>query len=144
MATAVKEKAAADKALADAQGVVDSNGGYVANANMDQYLTQNTSFVEDGSKHFIDGIRKVTYKYTVRAVSEENVESDAGNEVEAKDNAKPKVSSFTMNTASNVVTVVFSEPMNELDFRNQANYVLSAPTGATVTLPALSLSLIHI
>ena len=148
LATAVKEKAAADKALADAQGVIDSNGGYVANTNGDKYLTQNTSFVqgsEDGKPlQFADGIRKVTYKYTVRAVSEDNVESDAGNEVEAKDNTKPKVSSFTMNTASNVVTVVFNEPMNELDFRNQANYVLSAPTGATVTLPALSNALFKI
>ncbi|HRH92240.1 MAG TPA: Ig-like domain-containing protein, partial [Agitococcus sp.] len=33
---------------------------------------------------------------------------------------------------SDVITVVFTEPMNELDFRNQANYVLSAPTGVTV------------
>ena len=41
-----------------------------------------------------------------------------------------------MNTASNVVTVVFSEPMNELDFRKQTNYVLSAPVG--VTVPAVS------
>lgn len=144
LATKVKEQAAADKALADAQGAADSNGGYVDNTNNDPYLTQNTSFVEDGTSAFIDGIRKVTYKYKVRAVSEDNVESDDGNEVTAQDNTKPKVSSFTMSTASNVVTVVFNEPMNELDFRNQANYVLSAATDSTVTVPTLANALFKI
>ncbi|HMY01195.1 MAG TPA: hypothetical protein PKC44_15600, partial [Agitococcus sp.] len=143
LASKVKEQAAAEKDLADAQGAVDSNGGYPQTndptnpyENNDPYLTQNTSFVEDGRAKFVDGIRKITYKYKVRAVSENNVESVDSDEVEAKDNTAPKVASFTMNTASNVITVVFTEPMNELDFRNEANYVLSAPTG--VTLPESS------
>jgi hypothetical protein len=140
LADALKAQATADKNLADAQGVVDSNGGFndpekLNDKRVDKYLTLNTSFVEDGSAKFADGIRKITYKYKVRAVTEDNAESVDSNEVEAKDNTAPKVSSFTMNTASDVITVVFTEPMNELDFKNQANYVLSAPTG--VTVPAL-------
>ena len=142
LAANVKAQAVADKDLADAQGVFDSNGGYPQTndptnpyENNDPYLTQNTSFVENGGA-FVDGIRKITYKYKVRAVTEDNVESVDSNEVEAKDNTAPKVSSFTMNTASKVITVVFNEPIEEASFKTGANYVLSAPTG--VTVPALS------
>ena len=139
LASKVKAQATADKELADAQGAVYSNGGYVDErydepALKDLYLTQNTIFVEDGSdKFFVDGIRKVTYKYKVRAVSEDNVESDDSNEVTAQDNTQPKVASFTMNTASNVVTVVFNEPMDEASFQTSANYVLKAADDSVIT-----------
>ena len=139
----IAAQVAADKNLADAQGAFDSDSGYTEAGDTlgDKYLTQNTNFVEASGATFVEGVRKVTYKYKVRAVSEDNVESDDGNEVIAKDNTKPKVDTITMNTASNVVTVVFNEPINEIDFRTQANYVLSAPANSGITLPALSNSL---
>jgi len=138
----IAAQVAADKNLADAQGAFDSDSGYTEAGDTlgDKYLTQNTNFVES-SGTFVEGVRKVTYKYKVRAVSEDNVESDDSIEIEAKDNTKPKVDTITMNTASNVVTVVFNEPINEIDFRTQANYVLSAPANSGITLPALSNSL---
>jgi hypothetical protein len=97
--------------------------------------------------NFVDLDLKVSYKYMVRPVSRDNIESAdstsvAGTDI-AQDNTTPSVASVGIVTGSRTVTVFFDEEMDEASAETLTHYVLAATTGANApatapTIPALS------
>lgn len=106
---------------------------------------ENSEFIDN--VQFIRGDLKVTYKYMVRPVSFDNVESGDSTSVTgqdiAQDNTAPSVSGINLSTGSRTVTVQFDEPMDEASAETLANYALAATTGADApqvapSIPALN------
>lgn len=97
--------------------------------------------------NFVDLDLKVSYKYMVRPVSRDNIESAdstsvAGTDI-AQDDTPPSVAPVNMATNDKTVTVFFDEPMDEASAETLTHYVLAATTGADApatapTIPALS------
>ena len=95
---------------------------------------------------FVEGGLKVAYKYMVRPVSLDNIESADSTSVVgtdiAQDNWTPAVAGAGITgvaVTSKVVTVIFNEQMDEASAETLANYTLAVTTGANApaTAPAL-------
>ena len=127
----------------DADGPVDAN-----NNGIDDKMWTEVSEFSDMNVNFVEGDLKVTYKYMVRPVSFDNIESGDSTSVEgqdiAQDNTAPSVDVINnISTASRTVTVWFDEPMDEASAETLANYALAATTGANApqvapSIPALN------
>ena len=103
--------------------------------------------------NFVDLDLKVSYKYMVRPVSRDNIESAdstsvAGTDI-AQDNTTPSVAGVGIVTGSRTVTVEFNdEQMDEASAETLTHYVLAATTGANApatapTIPALVSAIYH-
>lgn len=109
---------------------VDANG---ANNGM---WTEVSEFV-DMETDFVQNDLKIAYKYMVRPISFDNIESGDSTSVAGQDEAKdvmaPSVTIGNVNTNSNTVVITFDEEMDEGSAETAANYVLAARVDDTTT-----------